>query len=108
MTTPKPTPPRSDFARAAAGLALPTLPTSPDVASDTLGHIDAAMVLMAHADQHAADAMACRALDEHGMAGRFAERERMCMKRADLLVAMAQVEALDHIAADLNRLALNR
>lgn len=124
-TTPKPTPPPTTHGRPAharagartvvhtaesipdtAGLALPTIPATPDVAPDTLGHIDAALALMARADQHAADAMACRALDEHGMAGRFAERERMCMKRADLLVEISKAEALDHIAQRLDRIAL--
>lgn len=100
-TTPKPTPPRRR-----PTLALPTLPTTPDTVPDLLGHLDAAHALMAHADQHAADAIACRALDEHGLAGQFRERERLALKRADLLVAIHHAEALDHCADALNRIAL--
>lgn len=110
---PVPTPPRhrdpeSFAAAAAAGLSLPPLPMEPDRVPDTLGHIAGALTLMAHADQHAAAAIECRALEDHQRAGQFRERERMALKRADLLVAIAHAEALDHIAADLNRLALGR
>lgn len=110
-TTPKPTPPRRPVTVPTpprVDVTLPTLPTTPDVAPDLLGHIDAALALMARADQHAADSMACRALDEHGLAGRFTERERMCMKRADLLVQISQAESLDYIAHRLDRIALGQ
>lgn len=95
--TPKPTPPR---------LTLPDLPRLPDVAPDLTGHIDAALFLLARADRHATDAIACRMLDDHQRAGQFRERERMCLKRADLLVEISKAEALDHIAQRLDRIAL--
>jgi len=100
-TTPKPQPPRRP-------LTLPTLPTTPDLVPDLVGHLDAAHALMAHADQHAADAITCRLLERHDLAGQFRERERLALKRADLLVAIHQAEAADHIAQSLSRLALGQ
>ena len=101
---PKPTPPPTS--PSADRIYGPPAPTAPDPIPDTLGHIDAALALLAAADLHATHTMGYRALDDHQMAGRFAEQQRACMKRAELLVAIAQAEALDHIAQRLDRIAL--
>jgi len=103
-TTPKPTPPR----RLPTALTTPPPPGAHVPVPDTMGHLDAALLMLAMADQYAADAVTARLADDHQMAGQYRERERACMKRADLLVEISKAEALDHIAQRLDRIALSQ
>lgn len=74
----------------------------------TTDHIAQATTYLATADDHAASAEAARDAEQHSLAGRYRERERLALKRAEILAAIAHAEALDDLADAAQRLALSR
>lgn len=123
-TTPKPTPPPARYTCACGARCndVADAPSSVDnpcpvggfhawrttaaPPTETLGHIAAALALLAEADLHGEDARTARSMEQHSLAGQFRERERMCLKRAELLVSVAQADALSDIADAARRIAL--
>lgn len=67
-----------------------------------------ALTNLASADHHAETARMHRTAQDHSAAGVRRESERLCLKRAEILAAVAQAQALDAIADSLNRIALAR
>ncbi len=67
-----------------------------------------ALTNLASADHHAEAARDLRDRAEHSDAGKRRESERLCLKRAEVLAAVATAQALDSIAESLNRIALAR
>lgn len=68
--------------------------------------ITLALTHLASADHHAAAARTHRDDDEHKAAGLRREAERLCLKRAEILVGVAQARALDDLAQTASRIGL--
>lgn len=68
--------------------------------------ITLALTNLASADHHAEAARDLRARGEHPEAGVRREAERLCLKRAEILAAIAQAQHLGDLADAAARIAL--
>ena len=70
----------------------------------------AALSYLTSADEHATTARLLRDVDtfaSHKEAGRHREEERLCLKRAEILAAVAQAQSLEHLADSAQRIGLS-